>query len=162
MTMQVIVDIGDTTFTTLLNSDSTHNFIDISAAVHTRISLQGGDRLRDVVANDNRLTNLGCCTNFCIGIAYEPFCHHLLQLGAWLLQHGVGGLVARVTRPDAQGFLTPDHGISPKRPPRPIVRDLHTSLTHHSRRYIVGCHGRASPLLAHLRRTNGLISGAPT
>jgi hypothetical protein len=43
--MQVIVDIGDTTFTALLNSSSTHNFIDINVAAHTRISFQRGDRL---------------------------------------------------------------------------------------------------------------------
>jgi hypothetical protein len=68
-TMQVQVFVG----TTLLNSGSTHNFIDVAAAEGTGIMFQGGAGLRVAVANDDRLSSPGCCSDLAIDIGGEPF-----------------------------------------------------------------------------------------
>jgi hypothetical protein len=67
-TMQVQMFVG----TTLLNSGSTHNFIDVAAAEGTGIMFQGGAGLRVAVAND-RLSSPGCCSDLAIDIGCEPF-----------------------------------------------------------------------------------------
>jgi hypothetical protein len=72
-TMQVQVSVGTTVLTVLLDSGSTHNFIDVVAAEGMGIVFQGGAGLRVVITNDDRLSSPGCCSDPAIDISGEPF-----------------------------------------------------------------------------------------
>jgi hypothetical protein len=60
-TMQVYVDINNKRLTTLLDSSSAHNFVDIEAMTRVGLTLQLRVDLHVAVANDDRLTSPGCC-----------------------------------------------------------------------------------------------------
>jgi hypothetical protein len=70
-TMHVLVMIGATTLRTLLDSRSTHNFMDTVATTHTGICFKGGIDLRVVVANGDHITSPGCCSYLSIDIVGE-------------------------------------------------------------------------------------------
>jgi hypothetical protein len=72
-TMQLIVIIHGVCLIALLDSGSTHNFVDTDAAAHTGITLQSRSSLHVAVANDDRLTSSGSCLGLRIQIKGEPF-----------------------------------------------------------------------------------------
>jgi hypothetical protein len=55
------------------DSGSTHNFIDTSATAHAGIVFQGDTSLQVVVANRDRVTGPGHCTDLIIDITDKPF-----------------------------------------------------------------------------------------
>jgi hypothetical protein len=57
----------------LLDSGSTHNFIDSAAVECMAIPLQGCAGLRVAVANDDRLMSLGCYHGLHLDVASEAF-----------------------------------------------------------------------------------------
>jgi hypothetical protein len=59
-TMQLLVSIDGANLNAMLDSGSTHNFIDIAAAQHVGVEWQPSVRLRVVMANGDRLTSPGC------------------------------------------------------------------------------------------------------
>jgi hypothetical protein len=66
--------------TTLLDSGSTHNFIDTSVAACIEIPLQSDADIQVAVVNGNHIPSPGRCTNITIDIVGEPFvmtCHEL-------------------------------------------------------------------------------------
>jgi hypothetical protein len=71
--MQVRVLIGTTSLTTLLNSGSTHNYVDVDAVARAGTVFQHGVGLQVVVANNDRMSSPGHCTNLAIAIADESF-----------------------------------------------------------------------------------------
>jgi hypothetical protein len=71
-TMHVSVAISSTSLRALLNSGSTHNFINTNAAKHAGVS-SGGVGLRVAVANGDRISSLGHCLSLLIDIADEQF-----------------------------------------------------------------------------------------
>jgi predicted aspartyl protease len=58
-TMQVIILINDVRLMTLLDSGSTHNFVDTGAAQRAAIELCGRAGLKVAVANGDRITSSG-------------------------------------------------------------------------------------------------------
>jgi hypothetical protein len=90
-TMQMQVSVGTTVLTALLDSSSTHNFIDVATTEGACIVFQGGTSLRVTVANIDRLSSPGCCSNVAIDIGDEPFsitCYGL-ALGSFDMVLGV-------------------------------------------------------------------------
>jgi hypothetical protein len=72
-TMQLYVVINDARITALLDSRSTHNFVDLDTTARVGIKFGGTTGLRVTVANGKRVQNLGCCKNLPITIGDEPF-----------------------------------------------------------------------------------------
>jgi hypothetical protein len=72
-TMQIHILVNDVVLTTLLDSGSTHNFVDTDAAAHAGIQLRGALGLRVAVANGDCMHSPGCYKDLCITIASEPF-----------------------------------------------------------------------------------------
>jgi hypothetical protein len=70
--MQLQVAINDTHFLALLDSGSTHNFVDTEAAARAGGDLRGCTGLR-AVANDDHVMSSGCCRGLKIGIEGESF-----------------------------------------------------------------------------------------
>jgi hypothetical protein len=68
-TMQLRVAISGGHFPTLLDSESTHNFVDTEAAARAGVDLRGRIDLRVAVANGDHVTSSGCCRGLKIGIA---------------------------------------------------------------------------------------------
>jgi hypothetical protein len=90
-TMHVTVLIGDTPLRVLLDSGSTHNYIDIAATDCTGISFTSGAGLRMAVANGDRLTSPSRCTSLDIDNAGEHFiiCCYGLGLNSFDMVLGV-------------------------------------------------------------------------
>jgi hypothetical protein len=72
-TMQVSVRVGHTTLTALLDSSSTHNFLDTVAAARAGVTFHSGNNFTVTVVNDDRVTSPGCCQQLRIAIAGEAF-----------------------------------------------------------------------------------------
>jgi hypothetical protein len=72
-TMQLCIVINDARITTLLDSRSTHNFVDLDTT--TRIGIKFGSQagLRVTVANDECVQSPGCSKDLPITIGDEPF-----------------------------------------------------------------------------------------
>jgi hypothetical protein len=67
------VDINNACLLTLLDSGSTHNFIDTEAAARVGIVLSKHGGLRVAIANGDRLTSPGCCRAMGFSIMGEEF-----------------------------------------------------------------------------------------
>jgi hypothetical protein len=94
--MQLLVMLHGVKLTALLDSRSTHNFIDTDAAARAGIKLQGRAGLHVAVANDDRLTSSGSYLGLHIQIGDEPFeidCYGL-ALGSFDMVLGVQWLEA--------------------------------------------------------------------
>jgi hypothetical protein len=90
-TMQVFVTIYDTVLRTLLDSGSTHNFMDSEVAARVGIVFSGRVGLSVAVANGDRVASTGSCTNLKIRIAGDAFtidCYGL-SLGSYDMVLGV-------------------------------------------------------------------------
>jgi hypothetical protein len=72
-TMQLPVMVHGVKLTALLDSGSTHNFVDTDAAARAGIKLQGRAGLRVAVVNGDRLTSSGSYLGLRIQIRDEPF-----------------------------------------------------------------------------------------
>jgi hypothetical protein len=72
-TMQLLLVANSVQPCAFLDSDSTHNFIDLAAVERVVTPLQGCADLCIVVANDGRLTSLGCCHGLSFYVAGEAF-----------------------------------------------------------------------------------------
>jgi hypothetical protein len=72
-TMQLRVDMNGACLLTLLDSSSTHNFIDTEVAMRVGLVLSEHGGLRVVVANGDHLTSLGCCKAMSFSISGEAF-----------------------------------------------------------------------------------------
>jgi hypothetical protein len=60
-TMQVLVIINGAHLSALLDSGSTHNFVDSTSAARAGVQLTAQHGLRVAVANDDQVHNPGCC-----------------------------------------------------------------------------------------------------
>jgi hypothetical protein len=69
--MQVSVIINGCSLATLLDSGSTHNFVDSAAAERGSLRLQHHSGLRVAVANGDRVDSPGCCRDLDIMIGGE-------------------------------------------------------------------------------------------
>jgi hypothetical protein len=90
-TMQVFVTIYGTVLRALLDSGSTHNFMDSKAAMRVGIVFSGHVGLSVAVANGDRVASTGSCTNLKIFIASDAFtidCYGL-SLGSYDMVLGV-------------------------------------------------------------------------
>jgi hypothetical protein len=90
-TMQVLVTIYDTVLRALLDSGSTHNFVDSEVAACVGIIFSGCAGLSVAVANGDRVASTGSCTNLKILIAGDAFtidCYGL-SLGSYDMVLGV-------------------------------------------------------------------------
>jgi hypothetical protein len=72
-TMHVHVHIAVTLLVALLDTGSTHNFIDTDAATRAGLALLGPSGLRVAVANGDRVTSPGCCRDLSVSIGNEQF-----------------------------------------------------------------------------------------
>jgi hypothetical protein len=83
--MHVSVAIGSISLRALLDSGSTHNFIDTNAAERAGIGFLGCVGLRVAVANGDRISNPGSCSSLFIDIAGRQFdiCCYGLALGSF-------------------------------------------------------------------------------
>jgi hypothetical protein len=72
-TMQLYVIINDTRITALVDSGSTHNFMDLDTAECIGLKFGGQAGLRVTMANGERVHNPGCCQDLPITIGDEPF-----------------------------------------------------------------------------------------
>jgi hypothetical protein len=72
-TMQLFLSINGTKLAALLDSDSTHNFVDLEAAERAGIHLGDKAGLRVTVANDDRVQSPGCYRGMSISIDGKPF-----------------------------------------------------------------------------------------
>lgn len=94
--MQIYVFINGTTLRALLDSGSTHNFVDSEAASRAGIVFVAQHSLRVAVANGDRVESSGCCRNLKISIADEDFvidCYEL-ALGSYEMVLGVQWLAS--------------------------------------------------------------------
>jgi hypothetical protein len=94
--MHVYVDVNNTRLHALIDSGSTHNFVDLEAAVCAGVVLHDHLGLRIVVANGDRLSSPGCCKRLPITMADEGFvieCYGL-ALGSYKMVLGVQWLEA--------------------------------------------------------------------
>lgn len=90
-TMQVFVDVGGVRLTALLDSGSTHNFVDDAAAACACIKLRHRAGLRVAVDNGDRIDSSGSCDNVRIHISGEQFditCYGL-ALGSYDMVLGI-------------------------------------------------------------------------
>jgi predicted aspartyl protease len=95
-TMHIYVFINGTTLRALLDSGSTHNFVDSEAASRAGIVFTAQRSLRMAVANGDRVASSGCCHNLKISIADEDFvidCYEL-ALGSYEMVLGVQWLAS--------------------------------------------------------------------
>jgi hypothetical protein len=72
-TIQIIIVVNGAHLVALLNSGSTHNFIDEQATTRAGIDLEATGHLRVAVANGDRLSSLGCCRVMHIMVHSEQF-----------------------------------------------------------------------------------------
>jgi hypothetical protein len=90
-TMQVMVLINGTHLSTLLDSGSTHNFVDSTTATQAGLALTKQSSLHVAVGNGDRVPSPGCCRDLHISIGGEPFsinCYSL-DLGSFDMVLGV-------------------------------------------------------------------------
>jgi hypothetical protein len=90
-TMKVKVIINAVALTALLDSGSTHNFVDTDATTRAGLQLTPRGDLRVAVANGDRVSSPGSCCNISISIGGEVFsidCYGL-TLGAYDMVLGV-------------------------------------------------------------------------
>ncbi|WVZ78855.1 hypothetical protein U9M48_026503 [Paspalum notatum var. saurae] len=94
-TMQVLVTVGAATFTALLDTGSTHNFIAETAARRTGLQAHTGPRLTATVANGERISCPGVLRHTPINIAGEEFCVdlYIMPLAGYDLVLGTQWLV---------------------------------------------------------------------
>jgi hypothetical protein len=71
-TMQLRVSINDTVLLVLLDSGSTHNFVDTEAAARVGIPLQGRLGIRNAVANGDHVDSSGCCHGLVVQMRRSP------------------------------------------------------------------------------------------
>jgi hypothetical protein len=71
--MQVMVLINGAHLFALLDSRSTHNFVDSAAATRVGLTLTEQFSLRIGIANGDRVPSPGCCRGLYISISGEPF-----------------------------------------------------------------------------------------
>jgi hypothetical protein len=71
--MQLVVDINGTRLNALLDSGSTHNFVDLDTAERAGITLAGQAGLHITVANGDRVHSYGCCRSMKTIIGSELF-----------------------------------------------------------------------------------------
>jgi hypothetical protein len=71
--MHVHVHIASTLLIALLDTGSTHNFIDTDAATRAGLTLLGPSGLRVAVANGDRVTSTGFCRDLSVSIGNEQF-----------------------------------------------------------------------------------------
>jgi hypothetical protein len=90
-TMQLHVDINGACLLTLLDSSSTHNFVNLEAATHAGLQFSGRSGLQVVVANGDRVLSPGCCRNVSFSISVEHFVvdFYGLTLGSYEMVLGV-------------------------------------------------------------------------
>jgi hypothetical protein len=72
-TMELYVDINGARITTLLDSGSTHNFVDLDTTDRVGIKLGGFAGLHVTMANGECVQSPGCWKNLAISIGDEPF-----------------------------------------------------------------------------------------
>jgi hypothetical protein len=72
-TTHVHVHIAGTLLVALLDTGSTHNFIDTDVATRVGLALLGSSGLRVLVANGDRVTSPGCCRDLSVSIGNEQF-----------------------------------------------------------------------------------------
>jgi hypothetical protein len=90
-TMHVFVTIHGAVLRALLDSELTHNFVDLEVAACVGIVFSGHNSLSIAGANGDRMASLGCCTNLKISIANDDFivdCYGL-SLGSFEMVLGV-------------------------------------------------------------------------
>jgi hypothetical protein len=97
-TMKVFVSIGGAVAVALLDSGSSHNFIDVDMARRAGVPLQPGTGLSVTVANGDRIPSLGSATEQVVHIGGEafhvdvhalPLCEYDMVLGVqWLASLG--------------------------------------------------------------------------
>jgi hypothetical protein len=90
-TMQIYVLINATKLRALLDSRSTHNFVESEAVSWAGIAFMARGNLRITVANGDRVASFGCCRNLTISIAGELFVidYYELALGSYAMVLGV-------------------------------------------------------------------------
>jgi hypothetical protein len=110
-TMKLIVDVHGVQLTALLDSGSTHNFIDTETAAQASISLSEHSRLHFAVANRDHLQSSGCCRALKISVRDKQFTidYYGLALGSYNMALGVQWLESLWT--DLVGFPQPLHLI---------------------------------------------------
>jgi hypothetical protein len=89
-TMVILVSVNGAHLIALLDSGSTHNFIDNTAASRVGVTLAGLSGLRITVANNDKLVSFGCCRNMAM-MVHEQFqvdCYDL-PLGSFNMVLGV-------------------------------------------------------------------------
>jgi hypothetical protein len=69
--MAILVSINGAHLIALLDSGSTHNFIDNMAASRAGVTMAGLSGLRVAVANDDKLVSFGCCCNMVMTVHGE-------------------------------------------------------------------------------------------
>jgi hypothetical protein len=72
-TMHLYVVINGARITALVDSGSTHNFVDLDTVKHIGLKFDGQVGLRVTIANGERVHNLGCCKDLPITISNESF-----------------------------------------------------------------------------------------
>jgi hypothetical protein len=87
-TMALMVNVNGTQLITLLDSSSTHTFIDNTTASRTCIILTARHGLRVMVANGDKLPASGCCSNMVITVHDQHF-----QIDCYGLPLGSYGMV---------------------------------------------------------------------
>jgi hypothetical protein len=90
-TMQLPIAINRVRLTALLDYGSTHNFVDLEAAVRVGLQFSGRSGLQVAVANGDCIQSPGCCRNMPITIGKEQFaldCYGL-ALGSYEMVLGV-------------------------------------------------------------------------
>lgn len=85
--LQLITVIGETSFDALVDSGSTHSFIDVAAADRLGLSLEPRPSLTVGVANGEHVPSTGICKAVDVTIGHESFTIDLyvLNIGAYSL-----------------------------------------------------------------------------
>jgi hypothetical protein len=94
--MQIYILINGTKLRALLDSGSTHNFMNSEAASRVGIAFTARGNLRVAVANGDRVASSSCCRNLTISITGEPFvinCYGL-ALGSYEVVLGIQWLAS--------------------------------------------------------------------
>jgi hypothetical protein len=104
-TMKVKVIINAVALTALLDSGSTHNFVDMDAATRAGLQLTPRGDLRVAVANGDRVSSPGSCCNISISIGGEVF-----SIDCYELALGAYDMVLRVQWLESLGSILWDFG----------------------------------------------------
>jgi hypothetical protein len=120
-TMKLVVNIHGVRLLTLLDSGSTHNFVDTEAVVRAGIIFSASVGLRVAVANGDRLTSPGCCRQLPMSIHGECFIHDYygLALGTYDMVLDVQWLIVGA---NSVGFRPPHPSLRARRPPSGLDR----------------------------------------